>query len=105
VSKSEKPPRRHEVIDSVCVILAEQLDFPLEKIFPDTNLMKQMKADQGDLLEICFRIEQRFGLKNIVQECHFNTMSRRELESIVAGQLVDFVCQQIGAVSLRNPPH
>lgn len=87
---------REGVVEEVFSIISGVIMCDLEQIKEDTRILSIPETDRGDLAEICFRIEQRLGLGRIVESQGYNNKGRSELGCITAGEIADFVCQEVG---------
>jgi len=54
---------RDEVLEVVTQIIAEALRAPRDKVRPGANLFLDLDAESIDLVDIRFRIEERFGFR------------------------------------------
>lgn len=54
--------------ETVAGIIAETSDVPLERITPQSHVMKDLEVDSLSFLDIVFEIDQTFGIKLPVED-------------------------------------
>ena len=54
--------------DTVAGIISSASDIPLERITPDSHVMKDLEVDSLSFLDITFEIDQKFGIQLPVEE-------------------------------------
>jgi len=54
--------------DTVARIISSTSDVPIEKITPDSHVMKDLEVDSLAFLDVTFQIDQTFGIRLPVEE-------------------------------------
>jgi acyl carrier protein len=54
--------------ETVARIIASTSDVPVEKITPDSHVMKDLEVDSLGFLDVAFEIDQTFGIKLPIEE-------------------------------------
>lgn len=88
--------KRADLTELVVLIIVNVTGADPNWVFPDTKILSIQNTDRSDLAEICFQIEQKFRIRDIVEREGYHNMSRAELQEVTAAQFVDFVCRELG---------
>jgi acyl carrier protein len=54
--------------ETVADIISSTSDVPLERIKPESHIMKDLEVDSLAFLDIAFEIDQRFGIKLPIED-------------------------------------
>lgn len=54
--------------ESVAEIISSTSDVPLERIKPESHIMKDLEVDSLAFLDIAFEIDQKFGIKMPIED-------------------------------------
>ncbi|MEK7271236.1 MAG: acyl carrier protein [Planctomycetota bacterium] len=67
---------RAEILAGVGACIAEALDVPVDSIREDQRLVGDLGADSLDLLDLTFKLEQRFGISISPRQIERSTQAR-----------------------------
>lgn len=70
------------ILDKVRDILSKQLNIPVEKIKPETNMATELGADSLDLVEILMTLEEEFSV-SIPDDVALNIKTVSDLASYI----------------------
>ena len=94
---NSKPGQFDEVLQIVVAIISDALRVSRDKITPESNLLIDLNAESIDLVDIRFRIEERFAFK-IEQKAFIQAIAPGITdiqERLTVGNLVNFVVSRI----------
>lgn len=64
--------------ETVAEIISSTSDVPLEKITPDSHIMKDLEVDSLAFLDIAFEIDQKFGIQMPIETWMQNVNEGKE---------------------------
>lgn len=76
-------------------ILVSALEVSEEDIILGARLHEDLGCESIDILDINYRLEKSFGIKNPLEE--FRSLSNESQNSPTVQMLLDFLCQKLGA--------
>lgn len=88
--------------ETVAEIISSTSDLPLEKIKPESHVMKDLEVDSLAFLDIAFEIDQKFGIKMPIEDW-MQSINEGKVDSsdfFVIGNL----CKNIDKLVAANAP-
>lgn len=89
--------------ETVAEIISSTSDVPLERIKPESHIMKDLEVDSLAFLDIAFEIDQKFGIKMPIEDWmqSVNEKGVNSDEFFLVGNLCKNI-DQLGKVSTVN---
>lgn len=87
-----------DVEKRITAIVVEVLEIDEASIKLGSALINDLEAEQGDLAQIVFRIEQDFGLKNLCIKYKISQLEIERIRAITVEQLVIFTAFELKEV-------
>jgi acyl carrier protein len=92
--------RMASTFETVAKIISSTSDVPLERITPDSHIMKDLEVDSLAFLDVTFEIDQAFGIRLPVEEWLQNAKDGYDGEQYF---ILRTLCEHIDALVTPAP--
>lgn len=86
--------------ETVAKIISSTSDVPMERITPDSHIMKDLEVDSLAFLDVTFEIDQAFGIRLPVEEWLQNAKDGYDGEQYF---ILRTLCEHIDALVSHTP--
>ncbi len=88
----------HDVMEAMRSIIADALRVPIEQVQPETNLIVDLDAESIDLVDIRFRMEEKFGFR-ASQDAFVKSVAGGDVlkiqENFTVANIVRYIVEQL----------